>query len=65
MDAMVSKIDKTGIEYNKAEELSLCPECGSVMQEVDRLREGLYLFIWLKCTKIDCGGQWLQKKPCL
>lgn len=46
----------------QASSLVLCPACGAVMLEVDRLREGGHMFIWFECSQKDCGGQWLQKR---
>ena len=63
MDAAMIDTDTITSKFYQADELGLCPECGAVMNEIDRLREGLYTFIWLKCGKSDCDGQWLQKKP--
>jgi len=40
----------------------LCPECGAVMAEFDRLTEDGAVFIWYACTREDCTGQWLSKK---
>lgn len=50
-------------KFHRAEEFGLCPECGAVMNEKDRLTEGPYTYIWLGCSKSDCDGQWMQKKP--
>jgi hypothetical protein len=40
----------------------LCPECGAMMVEFDRLTEDGAVFIWYACTREDCTGQWLSKK---
>lgn len=40
----------------------LCPECGAMMIEFDRLTEDGAVFIWYACTREDCTGQWLSKK---
>jgi len=40
----------------------LCPECGAVMVEFDRLEEDGAVFIWYSCTREDCTGQWLAKR---
>jgi len=63
MDAAMIEMDVINNKFNQAEELGLCPECGAVMNEVDWLDEGKYTFIWLECSKSDCDGQWLQKRP--
>jgi hypothetical protein len=49
-------------EASQVGRIVLCPACGAVMLEVDRSREGNYMFVWFECSKKDCGGQWLQKK---
>jgi hypothetical protein len=41
----------------------LCPECGAKMTETDRAVESGITFIWYRCSRNDCSGQWLQKKP--
>jgi predicted RNA-binding Zn-ribbon protein involved in translation (DUF1610 family) len=39
----------------------LCPECGAVMTEADRLIEGRNVFVWYICSRMGCDGQWLRK----
>ena len=39
----------------------LCPECKSIMSEVDRVTEHGVSFIWYECTQEGCNGQWLDK----
>jgi predicted RNA-binding Zn-ribbon protein involved in translation (DUF1610 family) len=39
----------------------LCPECGAVMTEADRLVEGRAMFVWYACSRVGCDGQWLRK----
>ena len=51
------------IKYQSAEEEGLCPVCGEVMKEVDRIKEGPHFFVWFKCRIENCYGQWLQKRP--
>jgi hypothetical protein len=63
MDVSMIETDQMIDKFQRAEELGLCPECGAVMNEQDRLTEGPYTYIWLECSKSDCGGQWMQKKP--
>ncbi|MCE5340022.1 MAG: hypothetical protein LLF92_02690 [Planctomycetaceae bacterium] len=48
-------------KFQSAEEKGLCPVCGKVMKEVDRMKEGSHFFVWYKCTEENCDGQWLQK----
>jgi hypothetical protein len=62
MDALMIETDTLCNKFQQADELSLCPECGAVMDEVDRLTEGECVYIWLECSKSACDGQWLQKK---
>lgn len=50
-------------KFNSAEKEGLCPICGGVMKEVDRMKEGPHFFIWFKCRIENCYGQWLQKRP--
>ena len=56
-------MDKIDVKLRQTGNIVLCPACGSVMSEVDRLKEGGHIFVWFECTKENCGGQWLQKKP--
>jgi hypothetical protein len=44
-----------------AEKQQLCPECGARMTEFDRRRENGAIFVWYRCSRDDCAGQWLQK----
>ena len=44
----------------KSTKQQLCPECGAIMIEEDRLRENGLLFIWYTCSKDDCEGKWLS-----
>jgi hypothetical protein len=49
--------------FIRAEQERLCPECGAKMMEMDRLNEGSAVFVWYKCIKDNCRGQWLAKVP--
>jgi hypothetical protein len=40
-----------------------CPECKGQMKEEERRRENGALFIWFKCHRPECHGQWLKKIP--
>lgn len=40
----------------------MCPDCKTVMAEVDRLAENGVSFIWYECTRDGCDGQWLDKR---
>ena len=48
--------------FNCAEQKGLCPVCGEAMKEEDRVKEGLHMFVWYKCEREGCDGQWLQKR---
>ena len=37
-----------------------CPQCGGVMKEVEKRKEGLTTYVWLECVKANCDGQWLR-----
>ena len=62
MDVTMIEKDPLISRFHIADELGLCPECGAAMEEKDRLREGPFTYIWLACSKIDCDGQWIQKR---
>ena len=51
-----------GTKFQSAEKEGLCPVCGEVMKEVDRMKEGRHFFVWFKCSAENCDGQWLQKQ---
>jgi hypothetical protein len=53
------------LDYPEIMNRHLCPECGSIMAEVDSVSENGYLFVWYQCTRADCDGQWLQKTAIL
>jgi hypothetical protein len=38
-----------------------CPECSGPMLEIERCFENGTLFVWYRCGRNDCEGQWLQK----
>ena len=50
-------------KFQSAETEGLCPVCGEIMTEVDRMKEGMSFFVWFKCKAENCNGQWLQKRP--
>ena len=55
--------NKTLPWFVRAEQEQLCPECGARMAEMDRLNEGNAAYVWYKCAKDNCNGQWLAKVP--
>jgi hypothetical protein len=41
----------------------LCPQCGAMMVEIDRLTtEDGAVFTRYACAREDCTGQWMSKK---
>jgi hypothetical protein len=40
-----------------------CPECRGRMREDQRKQEHGSIFIWFKCRRPECSGQWLKKIP--
>lgn len=51
--AVLTKPDK--------KEVVLCPLCGTLMFESDRLAENNCMFVWYECGSNNCVGQWLDK----
>ncbi len=49
------------IRFHQTPDQKRCPECGDKMIEVDRCNENGVLFVWHKCSRNNCNGQWLQK----
>jgi hypothetical protein len=45
----------------RAAQHQLCPKCGALMLESERLTEDGSTFVWYECSKGDCDGQWLTK----
>jgi hypothetical protein len=50
------------IDYSRIRNNHLCPECGSLMTEADRVNENGFYWMWFMCSQEDCDGQWLTKK---
>lgn len=49
--------------YLRNMNLRLCLECGAVMNEINRINENGFEFVWYQCSRQDCTGQLLQKFP--
>jgi len=45
----------------RAKYQQLCPECGERMTESDKVCENGVIFVWYRCSRDGCKGQWLQK----
>jgi hypothetical protein len=39
-----------------------CPDCRSVLREVERINENDISFIWYKCSRAECGGHWIERR---
>lgn len=37
-----------------------CPQCGGLMKEAERCKEGSIVYVWFECVKTECDGQWFQ-----
>ena len=62
MEALENQVDIIKTRFYREVTKTLCPKCGYSMIESDRLREAEYTFIWFRCGKNDCLGQWFQIK---
>jgi predicted RNA-binding Zn-ribbon protein involved in translation (DUF1610 family) len=51
------------LRLTRAKEEQLCPECGARMTQLDRTNENGMIYVWFRCSKDGCTGQWLQKTP--
>ena len=58
-----SKTLNLSLSYLRAKSERICPECGSQMTQVDKIKENGVIFVWYKCSQESCSGQWLQKLP--
>ena len=63
MDATMIESNPLISRFHNADEYGICPECGAAMNENERFTEGPFTYIWLACSRSDCDGQWMQKKP--
>ena len=54
-------VSKMSLSFLQATEQKICPECSAQMAEVDRVDENGFVFVWYKCSRDNCNGQWLQK----
>jgi hypothetical protein len=50
----------TTLTLRKPMKRRFCPECGALMTEEDTLRRNDTLFVWFKCSKGDCDGEWFS-----
>ena len=55
----------TGSQFRQSDCAPICPRCGCLMEETDRVAENGSLYIWYECSTADCDEQWLSKKPAL
>ena len=55
--------NKFSPKYLNASNEHFCPKCGSNLMEADRCNENQSLYVWYKCSRNNCDGQWLQKIP--
>ena len=60
--AEIMETNSLCLRLQRAAARLLCPECGSRMTEVDRLKEDGTVYVWYQCRNDTCKGQWLQKK---
>jgi hypothetical protein len=61
-EMILQQTNQRRVEYADIFNLHACPECGMKMTEVERVKEGGFLFIWYECNLENCNGQWLEKK---
>jgi hypothetical protein len=54
-------IDELLSKAVRAENQKLCPECGARMDEAERCCESGIVFVWYRCSRSACAGQWLNK----
>jgi hypothetical protein len=59
----VTGLKAPGMRSIYQDEVPLCPACGGVMEESDRVTENGSTYIWYDCPLPDCDGQWLDKRP--
>ncbi len=57
----VGNSNETALRFRQAPKKKHCPKCGEEMKEVERCNENGIFFVWYKCSKDNCNGQWLQK----
>ena len=55
----ISDFESLNTQYNSTQQF--CPECGSDMNECDRVNENGSIYIWYECSKNGCNGSWLEK----
>jgi predicted RNA-binding Zn-ribbon protein involved in translation (DUF1610 family) len=59
----ICNMKEISIRFRQNPEQKRCPECGDKLIEMDRRNENGVLFVWHKCGRNNCDGQWLQKTP--
>jgi hypothetical protein len=59
MEAMYNS--EIAFELNWSLNQRLCPACGAVMREVDRLNEDEAVFVWYECIRSVCKRRQLHK----
>lgn len=43
--------------------MPLCPKCGRVLHEVDRVVKRGSVYLWYECTGPECEDRWFEKRP--
>jgi uncharacterized protein YbaR (Trm112 family) len=49
--------EKTRVEIEQA-----CPDCNGMLKVVEQVNENGVSFVWYKCARADCSGQWLERR---
>jgi ribosomal protein S27AE len=61
MELNAAQLDIELKNLNGTSDQQFCPECGAVMVEADRIKEGQAVYVWYDCSKAECSGSWLKK----
>lgn len=43
--------------------MPLCPKCGRVLYEVDRVVRKDSMVLWYECRGPECEERWFEKRP--